>query len=189
MADDAFVSLKELAEQLGTDRSQFRRYVLNLGYTVHKRRTQGSGGQLTLCVSTAEANEIVARRTEQGFVSSTAVAISDVGVFYVIQLVPELDPQRLKLGFAESISQRHSQHRTAAPTAKVLHTWPCKRSWELRHGFSHPSGLPSHPQRSLRVWRPTSIGRARRGLFQFTSAAKHASTTCGEFAIEHHDSP
>ena len=71
MTDDAFVSLKELAERLGTDRSQFRRYVLNLGYTVHKLRTQGSGWQLTLCVSAAEANEIVARRTEQGFASST----------------------------------------------------------------------------------------------------------------------
>jgi hypothetical protein len=45
--------------------------------------------------------------------------------------VPELDPKRLKLGFAESIDQRLLQHRTAAPTARVLHAWPCKRSWEL----------------------------------------------------------
>jgi hypothetical protein len=59
------------------------------------------------------------------------VVMSSVGVFYVIQLVPELDSRRLKLGFAESLEQRLVQHRTAAPTAKVLQAWPCKRSWEL----------------------------------------------------------
>jgi hypothetical protein len=55
----------------------------------------------------------------------------EVGVFYVIQLVPDLAPRRLKLGFAESLDQRLAQHRTAAPTAKVLMAWPCKRAWEL----------------------------------------------------------
>lgn len=131
MADDEFISIKELANRLGMDRSHARRYVLKLGYAFHKRRTQDSGGQLTLCVSTAEADEIVSQRAGQGFMASDIVAVSDVGVFYVIQLVPELDPKRLKLGFAESIDQRFSQHRTAAPTARVLRAWPCKRSWEL----------------------------------------------------------
>ena len=131
MADDEFMSIKELANRLGMDRSHARRYVLRLGYAFHRRRTQDSGGQLTLCVSAAEADEIVTRRSDQGFTASTVVAVSDVGVFYVIQLVPELDPKRLKLGFAESVDQRLLQHRTAAPTAKVLRAWPCKRSWEL----------------------------------------------------------
>jgi hypothetical protein len=53
------------------------------------------------------------------------------GCFYVIQLVPELDPRRIKLGFAIDLADRLSQHRTAAPTAKVLKSWPCKRAWEL----------------------------------------------------------
>jgi hypothetical protein len=130
MAEDEFISIKELSNRLGMDRSHARRYVLKLGYAFHKRRTQDSGGQLTLCVSTAEAEEIVSQRADQGFTASTVVSVSDVGVFYVIQLVPELDPKRLKLGFAESIDQRLSQHRTAAPTATVLRAWPCKRSWE-----------------------------------------------------------
>jgi hypothetical protein len=86
---------------------------------------------LTLCVTGAEADEIASQRAEKGFIAATVVAISDVGVFYVIQLVPDLDPKRLKLGFAESLQQRLSQHRTAAPTACVLQAWPCKRSWEL----------------------------------------------------------
>jgi hypothetical protein len=131
VVSDDYMSIKDLANRLGMDRSHARRYVMKLGYSFHKRRTLGSGSQLTLCVTSAEADEIASQRADKGFTASTVVAISDVGVFYVIQLVPDLDPKRLKLGFAESLEQRLSQHRTAAPTARVLHAWPCKRPWEL----------------------------------------------------------
>jgi hypothetical protein len=130
IASDEFVSIKALAERLGMDRSHARRYVLKLGYTFHKRRTPDSGGQLTLCVTSAEADQIASQRADKGFFAPTVVAISDVGVFYVIQLVPDLDPKRLKLGFAESLEQRLADHQTAAPTLRVLRTWPCKRPWE-----------------------------------------------------------
>jgi hypothetical protein len=129
--NDEFVSIKDIANRLGMDRSHARRYVKKLGYDFHQRRTPDSGGQLTLCVTSAEAGQIVNQRSEEGFIAPTVVAVSDVGVFYVIQLVPDLDPKRLKLGFAESLEQRLLQHRTAAPTARVLRAWPCKRSWEL----------------------------------------------------------
>lgn len=131
MVSDDYVSIKDLAKRLGMDRSHARRYVMKLGYLFHKRRTPDSGSQLTLCVTGAEAEEITSQRQDKGFLASTVVAVSDVGVFYVIQLVPDLDPRRLKLGFAESLEQRLSQHRTAAPTARVLRAWPCKRPWEL----------------------------------------------------------
>ena len=130
MANDEFVSIKDLAARLGMDRSHARRYVLKLGYAFHKRRTSDSGSQLTLCVTSAEAAQIISQRADKGFLASTVVAVSDVGVFYVIQLVPDLDPMRLKLGFAASLEQRFLEHRTAAPTARVLRAWPCKRSWE-----------------------------------------------------------
>jgi hypothetical protein len=51
MDSDGFVSIKELAQRLGMDRSHARRYVLKLGYSFHKRRTSDSGSQLTLCVT------------------------------------------------------------------------------------------------------------------------------------------
>jgi hypothetical protein len=122
MPSDEFVTMKELAKRLGMDRSHARRYVLRLGYSFHMRRTPDSVGQLTLCVTSGEADEICSQRRAQGFDASTVVAAPEIGVFYIIQLVPELDPKRLKLGFAEEINQRLSQHRTAAPTAQVLRT-------------------------------------------------------------------
>lgn len=87
---------------------------------------------MTLWVTSAEADAIASQRQDKGFLASTVVAVSDVGIFDVIQLVPDLDSKRLKLGFAESLEQRLSQHRTAAPAARVLRAWPCKRPWELR---------------------------------------------------------
>ncbi len=40
-------------------------------------------------------------------------------------------PNRVKLGFADSVERRLAEHQTAAPTAKVLRSWPCKRSWDF----------------------------------------------------------
>ncbi len=48
----------------------------------------------------------------------------------LIQLVPEAAPNRVKIGFADNVEKRLSEHKTAAPTAKTLKAWPCKRSWD-----------------------------------------------------------
>src|SRR5262249_59216755 len=116
MAED-FVSLKQLATELGMDRSHARRYVLRLGFTPHKRRTPDSQNQLTLAVTIPEAEVIRNKRREAGFFESTKPVITEVGGCYVIRLVPELDPRRLKFGFADDPLSRLRQHRTAAPTA------------------------------------------------------------------------
>lgn len=55
---------------------------------------------------------------------------NEVGFFYIFQLVPELDPKRKKVGFADDVNVRLSQHRSSAPTAVVPKSWLCKRSWE-----------------------------------------------------------
>src|SRR5262249_51860396 len=102
MAEE-FVSLKQLAADLGMDRSHARRYVLRLGFPPHKRRTPDSQNQLTLAVTIPEAEVIRNKRREAGFFQSTKPVVSEVGVFYVIRLVPELDPRRLKLGFADDL--------------------------------------------------------------------------------------
>jgi hypothetical protein len=126
-----FVSLKQIAETLGMDRSAARKYVLKLGIKPQKRRTAESRNQLSLAVSGEQAKMILKIREDYGFSASGKPAESEHGCFYVIQLVPELDARRIKLGFAIDLHDRLSQHKTAAPTAKVLKSWPCKRSWEL----------------------------------------------------------
>jgi hypothetical protein len=91
---DEYISLKQLAGELGMDRSHARRYVLNLGVTPAKRRTPESGGQLTLTVGAQEAEFIRHTREEQGFLDSQKPVTNETGYFYAIQLVPELAPGR-----------------------------------------------------------------------------------------------
>lgn len=118
---DEFVSLKQLAEALDLDPSNARKYILKQGFKPVKRRTQDSGGQLTLSFTKEEAERVIAVRREQGFFggAETKPISEDKGYFYVIHLVPELDPNRVKLGFASDAANRLQQHRTSAPTATV----------------------------------------------------------------------
>jgi hypothetical protein len=52
------------------------------------------------------------------------------GFFYVIQLAPDVAPQRIKLGWALDAAKRLKEHRCAAPTAVLVQSWPCARQWE-----------------------------------------------------------
>ena len=130
MSDEEFISIKQLSENLGMDRSHARRFVLKLGIAPQKRRTHDSANQLTLTVTSNEAVKILETRKSLGFSEGGTAVELEAGLFYVIQLVPELDPKRIKLGYANDLPDRLTQHRTAAPTAKVAAAWPCKRSWE-----------------------------------------------------------
>lgn len=131
------VSLKELAERLGLSRPQASKYARKvsreLGISPKKGRTHSTGkGPPSLTFTRTEADRIVEHR-EASFPSprSGATAVpEDLGSFYVVQLVPDLDPRRLKLGFAADVEQRLREHRTAAPTAVVRQRWPCRRHWE-----------------------------------------------------------
>jgi hypothetical protein len=129
--DQELVPLRLLARELRIDRSHFRRYVTRFGIHPQKRQTKDSGNKLVVTVTAQEADIVRQARREQGYRVDGRETDLMVGVFYVIQLVPELDHHRIKLGFAEDVRTRLEQHRTAAPTAMVLKTWPCKRSWEF----------------------------------------------------------
>ena len=126
-----FISLKSLANELRVDRSNLLKYVKGrTSIGPRKRRTSDSKNQPAIVFTPAEAESIRRQRVRDGYGTTSVVPTADNGEFYIIQLVPELDPKRLKLGFAENSDNRLSQHRTAAPTARVLKAWPCKRSWE-----------------------------------------------------------
>jgi hypothetical protein len=128
--ENDFVTLKELSDLINLDKSNARKLILKYGISPQKRRTSDSRNQLTLTVTKSEADYVIEKRKEMGFLDSTRTVSNDIGVFYIIQLIPELDQKRIKLGFAEDVSARLSQHRTSSPTSIVIKTWACKRSWE-----------------------------------------------------------
>lgn len=126
-----YITLKELAGELNLDRSHLRRYVLKHGFKPVQIRTQQSRNQLTLAVSSVDAEKIRELRRSQGFSKSPMPVQNSEGYFYIVQLVPDLNPNRIKLGFAVDVQDRLDTFRTSAPTAKLLRCWSCKRSWEL----------------------------------------------------------
>jgi hypothetical protein len=138
MSEDGRVSLKQLATQLGLTRSHARKFAIKVareyGFSPQRMQTRDSGvGPAALTFSMKEADIIVAARKNVFPDGDRANrdALSDTGWLYLIQLVPELDPKRIKLGFASNVEDRLSQLQTAAPTARCIKQWPSKRTWEL----------------------------------------------------------
>lgn len=131
-----FVTLGELALEFKMPKSNLRRWAIDRGIAWHKRRVLGKGGNaLQATLYAHEADKLRRLRREAGFMTSDTPQIagpppSEVGNFYVVAIVPELDPRRLKFGFATSINARLADHRTLAPTLQLLRSWPCQPHWE-----------------------------------------------------------
>lgn len=132
MATGGMVSLSELAREMGIDRSHVRKYAIQNGFMFSKTRTAKTRGMLTLSLSRKDADRLLKTRELQGFSSEgqDAGPCDEAGVFYIIQLVPDLAPNRVKFGFASILKNRLAQHRTAAPTCELLESWPSRRGWE-----------------------------------------------------------
>ena len=72
--------------------------------------------------------------------------VLDDGFFYVILLVPELSKARIKAGFTSRLETRLSEHLTTAPTAELVYSVGCMRSWEsflLAYVHSHGTRIKS----------------------------------------------
>ena len=124
------VTLKALAQEIGIHHSNLRKYALKHGVNLVRIRPPESKGQLTLAVIPEDAEYIRELRQSEGFGNTAIIAKNGEGVFYAVQLIPEFDPLRVKLGFTQSMNERLQAHRTSAPSAKLVKSWPSRRSWE-----------------------------------------------------------
>jgi hypothetical protein len=123
------IAISALARRIGMDKSHALRYVKKLGISPQKRRLKGAG-QLVSTVTDEEAEKIIATRTANGHGAPEVVVDADAGWFYLVMLCPDLSSKRVKLGFAQDLDQRLTQHRCSAPTAVVADAWPARRQWE-----------------------------------------------------------
>jgi hypothetical protein len=126
-----YVTLGELASEFGMEKTNIRKYALAKGFTFTKLRDKRSNNQIVIALTLEETNELRNTREREGFTNQDKPIDNGNGYFYIIQLIPELDESRIKLGFASNVQNRLNSHRTAAPTAKLLKSWPCKKTWEI----------------------------------------------------------
>lgn len=131
------VTYKEMAKRLGVDPGTVRRLVdrhgPQLGISVQKGRSNTTNAKWTHYITREDADRLAAfyeTLHTRADVASDAEPFQRQGFFYVIQLVPEVLPNRIKIGYTDNLDKRLTEHQTAAPTAKVIASWPCKRSWD-----------------------------------------------------------
>ena len=127
-----YVTVKDLAAELGMDRSGLRKYIIKSGFSlITIRGDTGAKNQSLIALALEDAEGVRALRASQGFSKTMRAPIENGdGFFYAIQVVPDLDPLRIKLGWTYNVSDRLSAHQTAAPTAVLLRSWPCRKVWE-----------------------------------------------------------
>jgi hypothetical protein len=124
------VGIPEIAKRLNLDNTSVRRFIAREGDALKIQIQRGKSDRVLLTRDDAEKliASYEARRTPLPVNDQDTATFDRRGYFYIIQLVPEAIPNRVKLGFADSVERRLADHRTSAPTAKLLKTWPCKRS-------------------------------------------------------------
>ena len=127
------ITLKTLAAELGMDRSHLRKFVLKMGIEPLRVRTPDSRNQATLALIPTDADRLRTARVEAGFTKSDnhSEVRASRGQFYIAAMDIEARPNRIKLGYTDSLDSRLASYRTGNPDAQILRAWPCKRVWEL----------------------------------------------------------
>jgi hypothetical protein len=130
------VSFKEIASRLGVNPSTVMRIIQraapHLGITVQRGRNKGRNAMWGNFLSREDAERLVAYYESErvSYDAEPREAFQVFGFFYVIQLVPEALPNRIKIGYTDNLEARLADHQTSAPTARIIGSWPCKRSWD-----------------------------------------------------------
>jgi len=131
---EKYVTFQEAANENDVGIDTIRRNAKKLELEITRKKTSSSKGALVNCLLRDDADKLKAffdqRQNYEFDSSSSDVSIQRYGYFYLIQLVPEALPNRVKIGYTDNLEQRLSEHRTAAPTSKLLKSWECKRSWD-----------------------------------------------------------
>ena len=129
MDDDQLISISEIADIHGKRRQSLHNLARRLGFNIVKQKSDRGRGQRINHITVSDYEKL-----KQHFGSWEAreyVEAGDgFGVFYIVQLEPELDPGRVKVGYTENLDERLRSHRTSAPFSVIVETWPCKPLWE-----------------------------------------------------------
>ncbi len=125
------VPIGQIAQELGVSKDYALRYLKRrataLGITLER------GSRNAVSLSRDDANRVADTfkpRFPDPLAEPRQIKRGNFGYFYIIQLLPDDLPKRLKIGYTDNLEVRLSDHRTSAPTLKLVRHWPCKRGWE-----------------------------------------------------------
>lgn len=135
------VAIVDLADELQVRKQWLFKIAKRLGVQASSRRELDRGNQMVATVAPTDAEAIrqvvmASRRSAQCTVSSmngtTPIEVlgGEEGFLYLVQLEPEQDRGRFKVGFTTDLDGRLRKHRCSAPFALYVKSWPCRRTWE-----------------------------------------------------------
>lgn len=135
-----FLTLDQVAERIGVEITTVRRAARQIhadgGLEILKGKVPGRS-RSALCVSDLHAQVLVDhfhnKQSNPGLYAATQgvnSTFNGYGYFYLIQLIPEILPDRVKIGYTDNMDNRLKEHQTAAPTARLVKSWRCKRAWD-----------------------------------------------------------
>ncbi len=123
-----------IAQEWGIDKSTARKYVKRHGFEFLRVRGDDRTHQLVLGLPTTEAELVREARSREGYSSQNGndsrPVENGIGVLYLVQIMPDADSSRIKLGYASDANRRLASYRTVSPTAAIVKTWPCRATWE-----------------------------------------------------------
>jgi hypothetical protein len=125
----ATISITKIAAELGVTKDYALRLVKRRATALGIRPERGRRNAVSL--SREDADRLIQDYRPRSVRSALgAEQTGGFGYFYVVQLHPDELPSRLKIGYTDNMDVRLSDHRTAAPTLRLVKSWPCKRTWE-----------------------------------------------------------
>jgi HTH domain/T5orf172 domain len=131
------IPFAEIAKKLGISDRTIRRTIAKIGGELGLTIQRKSRSSPALCLSVDDTNKLLRYFEERdehvGLAeeSENVGSYSGYGYFYIVQLIPEALPNRVKIGYTDNLVTRLKEHQTSAPTAKYLGHWECKRAWDL----------------------------------------------------------
>lgn len=134
---DESISIIDAAKRLGKRKQYMFKIIKKLGISIEKQRHSKHRGQTISYITNKDFNRIseyVSNNQNLGNTNSNGDIVEtppiDYGKFYLIQLEPDHDTGRFKVGFASNLAERLRDLKCSAPYATIVKTWPCHRLWE-----------------------------------------------------------
>lgn len=135
--NESAISVIDVAAQHGMRKQTVFKVLARLGIKTVKRPgdNKTNRGQAIAYITGEDAQRFAGEIRSMAVANGTVTAedgdaIAEQGVFYLLQLEPDHDPGRFKVGFASSLPERMRSLKCSAPFITVLATWSCKNLWE-----------------------------------------------------------
>ena len=126
----------DAAKRIGYGKTAVFKILKRHGIATEMHRNANHNGQAIAYISLDDFNliqndvETRNQTTDSNDDDYKPTANLDTGFFYLIQLEPDHDAGRFKLGFAANVNERLRSHKCSAPFSILIKSWPCKRIWE-----------------------------------------------------------